>query len=293
MVLSAGYGTRLRPLTDEIPKPLVPIGDTPLLGRHLMALHRAGARLLAVNTHHHAPQIVSYIEGLGFPVHVSHEDRILGTAGGIARVGGMLEEGPLVVVNGDIMGDLPLKSLLGAERSGLTLAVTPRELGQGTVGLGVRGEVVRLRGETFGREVQSGDYMGVALLGQECLLSLPAEGCLVGDFALPELRRGGSIQSVVVRATFEDVGTPEQYLRANLRWWDEQVKPKGSSYLGEGSQVSSKVEIEHSLVGAGARIWGEGRVVESVILPGATAKAPLSNAIVTPSGVVIQVGKEN
>jgi mannose-1-phosphate guanylyltransferase len=290
MVLSAGYGTRLRPLTDEIPKPLVPIGDTPLLGRHLCALHQAGARILAVNTHHHSQQIASYINELPFLVHVSHEEKILGTAGGIANVRAWVEPGPLLVVNGDIMGQLPVASLLSSAGPGLTLAVTTRQVGKGTVGLGAGGEVVRLRGETFGREVRAGDYMGVALLGQECLQSLPSEGCLIGDWALPELRKNRPIQTVMVEETFEDVGTPEHYLRANMNWLKGRENAHEFSHMGTGVQVDAQVEVVRSLVGHGARISGRGRVVGSLILPGAHARAPLTHAIVTPSGRVIQVG---
>ncbi len=289
MVLSAGLGTRLRPLTDEIPKPLVPVGDQPLLGVSLQKLAEAGARRLIVNVHHHAGQIEKYLEGLPLEVHVSREERILGTAGGIAAVRKLVDCGPLVIVNGDIVGDLPLREIVGAADAGLVMALVSTQNGQGTVGLDEAGNVARLRGESFGREVASGDYMGVAALGADCLARLPQEGCLVGDWALPHLRAGGQVRTLVFQRRFEDIGTPEDYLTANLGWLRQRQSAAAESYLGPDVRVSEGVEVIQSVVGAGAQITGSGRVVASLILPRAHATAPLTGAIVTPSGRVMSV----
>jgi mannose-1-phosphate guanylyltransferase len=287
LVLSAGFGTRLRPLTDEIPKPLVPIGETALLERSLLTLREAGADGLVVNVHHHANRIEELLTTLPMPVEVSREERILGTAGGIAQARRFVREGPLVIVNGDIVGDLPIAPLIEQADEGLVLAVTERPLGQGTVGLGMRGQVVRLRGETFGQEVASGDYMGVAVLGPKCLNSLPKEGCLVGDWALPELRRGGRIGAVVVSTSFEDVGTSGDYLAANLRWLRTRVEDPTGSFIADGASVGAGVELVSSIVGKGAHVHGRGVIQNALILPGAEAHAPLRDVIVTPRGVVI------
>lgn len=292
LVLSAGFGTRLRPLTDEIPKPLVPIGETPLLERSLWALHAAGADQLVVNVHHHASQIEAHLQTLPMPVLVSREAQILGTAGGIAQAKRYLREGPLVIVNGDIVGELPLAHLLKNASEGLVMAVTERAIGEGTVGLGSEGQVVRLRGEIFGQEVASGDYMGVAVLGNSCLNSLPPEGCLIGDWALPELRRGARIFAVVVRGSFEDVGSPGDYLAANLGWLRARTEDPLGSFLAEGATVGAGVELVSSIVGKGARVSGSGVLRNAMILPGAEAQAPLRDVIVTPRGVVIAVERE-
>lgn len=292
MVLSAGFGTRLRPLTDEIPKPLVPIGDRPLLGISLQKLREAGARELIVNVHHHAEKIEKYISELSFSVHVSREERILGTAGGIAAARRFFSGGPLLIVNGDIVGELPVESLLNASDRGLVMALTRGRVGEGTVGVDADGNVVRLRGECFGQEIAAGDYMGIAVLGSDCLATLPNEGCLVGDWALPRLREGAKLRTLTVGERFEDVGTPRAYLSANLRWLSQQMGGPAHSYLGTDVSVSEGVEVIASLVGAGARIMGTGQVEASLILPGAQARAPLSNVIVTPSGCVIFAGED-
>ncbi|MCH2109205.1 MAG: NTP transferase domain-containing protein [Polyangiaceae bacterium] len=104
LVLAAGFGTRLSPLTKEIPKPLVPLGDRSLLATTLTELHAAGAGHLAVNTHHHAAQIREEVERLKFAVSLSHEETILGTAGGVKAALQLLPRQHLIVVNGDIVG---------------------------------------------------------------------------------------------------------------------------------------------------------------------------------------------
>jgi mannose-1-phosphate guanylyltransferase len=281
-VLAAGYGTRLRPLTDEIPKPLLPVGGEPLLLRTLRVLHEAGASELWINVHHMRDQFHSALQYLPFEVHVLHESRILGTAGGLAAVRGQARL-PLIVVNGDIVTELPIGPVLERAGPGLTLAVTAPRGGAGTVGLGEGGQVVRLRGEVFGQERAGADYMGVACVGAECLATLPAEGCLIGDWALPWLRRGGSIETVHSLTPFRDLGDKASYLEVNLEWLG------GASHVGTGARVPAEVALERSLVGPGARLLGAGLVQECVVLPGATATAPLCRTIVLPSGRHVDV----
>jgi mannose-1-phosphate guanylyltransferase len=285
MVLAAGLGTRLRPLTDELPKPLLPVGQTPLLGAILDVLREGGAREVVVNTHHLSGKIAAFLGGYDHRIHVSHEPVVLGTAGGIAQARRWLGERPLVLVNGDILGEVPLQALLGAPATGLVLAVRPRPVGQGTVGLGAEGQVVRLRGERFGVEQQGGDYTGMARLDPEALRALPAEGCLVGDYALPLLRRGGAVRSARVEADFLDIGTPRSFLEANLAW----LAGTGGPALGRGARVADTVTLSAAVVGAGAEVTGQGALERVVVLPGARARAPLADAVVLPSGRVVAV----
>src|SRR3989339_537965 len=86
-VLAAGLGTRLRPLTDICPKPLLPVLNRPLLGLVLAQLEDAGCLQVAVNTHHLADQVHDFLrsEPWGFLLSVSHEPEILGTGGGLPR----------------------------------------------------------------------------------------------------------------------------------------------------------------------------------------------------------------
>src|SRR6185503_7901029 len=103
IVLCSGLGTRLRPLTDELAKPLMPVGDRPVLAHIAAALARAGAGSIVANTHHRADDFACKIEHLNVKVHFIYEPNILGTAGGVANAAGALGDGSVVVWNGDIL----------------------------------------------------------------------------------------------------------------------------------------------------------------------------------------------
>jgi mannose-1-phosphate guanylyltransferase len=283
MILAAGLGTRLRPLTEELPKPLVPLGDEPLLVRAARRLARAKLGPIAFNTHHLAAAFAA-IDLAGLGLAALHEPRILGTAGGVANARAILGAGEVLVWNGDLEAEIDLAALIAAHQASsavATLVVAPRAAGEGTVGLDPRGDVVRLRGERFGDEVSGGDFLGAHLVGEVLVAALPAEGCMVGDVYLPALRRGARLATFRHEGPWDDIGTLRAYLDANQRWLSGRP-----SFVGAGASVASDVRLDAAVIGAGAVVRGAGDLRSVVVWPGATAIAPLSSAIVTPRGVV-------
>ena len=135
MILAAGLGTRLRPLTDRIPKALVSVDGEPMLERVARRLIDAGADRLVVNTHHHADQIRAFIEmrgGFGTEVRISHEpERPLETGGGVLHAARHFRrDAPFFLHNVDIITEVPLRAMYQAHlESGAlaTLAVSERE----------------------------------------------------------------------------------------------------------------------------------------------------------------------
>lgn len=120
LVFAAGLGTRLRPLTDTMPKALVPVAGVPMLGRILCKLRDAGIGSFVVNVHHFAEQIEKYLEDndFGVPVAVSREEREpLETGGGIRHAAPLLAspEGRFLVHNVDILSDLDIRWFLGQD----------------------------------------------------------------------------------------------------------------------------------------------------------------------------------
>ncbi|MEO7036115.1 MAG: NDP-sugar synthase [Polyangiaceae bacterium] len=285
IVLCAGFGTRLRPLTDELPKPLVPVGDRSILAHAIGHLAGAGFTEIVLNVHHLAGAFERALADLAVPVRVVVEPDIKGTAGGVAGARAHLQSGPVLVWNGDILVEPPLDQLLaGCAPDSFCLGVARRALGEGTVGLNEAGHVVRLRGERFGTEVRGGDYVGVLALGASQRDSLPAHGCLFGDAALPLLRAGGVITSAAVTTPWTDAGDARRLLAANWTW----LAARGlDSFVAEGVERPAAVELRQSVVGARARIVGQGLIERCVVCPGATVSAPLQDAIVAPSGRVI------
>lgn len=280
IVLCAGLGTRLRPLTLELPKPLLPVGDRPLLAHVADVLASAGFRQVGINTHHLPDRFPSVLASLALEASVVHEPQIRGTAGGVA--GFRIKTPYALVWNGDIYSRPPIRALLdAAPRAPMVLAVREVPLGQGTVGLdGTR--LVRLRGERFGTETCSADYIGVLTLDEGALRTLPEVGCLFDDLALPALRRGEHfVETVETSEPWSDIGTLSAYLELNLAWLEGR-----QTFLGEGAEVSPVVELRSAVIGAGARVTGSGALERVVVWPNAVATAPLANAVVTPTQVV-------
>jgi mannose-1-phosphate guanylyltransferase len=289
MILAAGYGTRLRPLTDELPKPLLPFGDRSFLEHAVRAATRAGLGEPIANAHHLFDILVNQIKSLNLKIEVVHEASIRGTAGGVFGARSRLGPAPIVVLNGDaVFEEVPRDFAESARELHLVLAVVPRARGQGTVGIGAGGRVVRLRGECFGPEQAGGDYIGLCALGERGLSALPELGCLVGDFALPLLRRGEVVETY---AFSSDVWLPADdlasYWRGNLEWLARH-SASGVS-VGVGVSVGSEVELVESIVAPGARLVGRGVIRRCVVLPGARVEAPLADAIVTPAGRVVPI----
>jgi mannose-1-phosphate guanylyltransferase len=284
MVLAAGRGTRLRPLTDVCAKPLVPVGDRPALGHVLARLRGAGVGRIVVNAHHRASDVRAFAEAQG--VQVSEERDLLGTAGGVAHAAAMLGAGGVIVWNADIITEVDLAALAAAqarEDADASLVVSPRPRGQGAVGVDVEGHVVRLRSESFGAEAEGGDFVGVSILGARLRSRLPERGCLVADAWIPALRAGGVVRAVRHEAEFFDIGTPESYLRANMAWLDARG---GASFVGTAATVGPGLALERSIVGEGATVVGAGTLARCVVWPGGRAVAPLAGAVVAGASVV-------
>ncbi|MGI9328923.1 MAG: nucleotidyltransferase family protein [Pseudomonadales bacterium] len=111
MILAAGRGERLRPLTDHTPKPLLPVAGKPLIERQIEQLAAAGVRDLVINLHHLGEQIASTLgngERFGLSIRYSRESEKLETGGGLLNALPLLGDGPLWLLNGDVLLDLPL-----------------------------------------------------------------------------------------------------------------------------------------------------------------------------------------
>ena len=278
MVLAAGLGTRLRPLTDHRAKALVPVGDRPALAHVVDRLRAAGISRIVVNAHHHVDQLRDFALGqAGAALALSEEPDLLGTAGGIAHATGLLGEGDVLLWNADILAAVDVSALLSAHRGEATLVVQPLARGQGSVGLDGAGRVVRLRRHVFAAEARGGQFLGIHVLGAALRARLPERGGLIEDVYLPALARGVTLEAHVFEGSWQDIGTVESYLDANAAWLAERgIK----SWIGPGAQVAEGVTLERAVVGEGGSVTGHGTVARSVVWPGAKAVAPLQGQVV-------------
>lgn len=288
VVLAAGLGSRLRPLTRELPKPLVPVGDRPLLQHIIEALHRAGVRRVSINAFHLSSRLTQFVDDLSLPgLHLSCdvETKLLGTAGGLRGLTGSAVS-PVLVWNADIYApELPLETLLARAPVAPLLVVAPARR-DASVGLDHEGRVVRLREERFGRETVAACYIGIAVLPPAFLATLPEQGCLVADALLPWLRAGMPVSSLWFDGFWSDGGTADSYLHQNLRWLAQQNL---SALVGEGAEVATAVQLEASIVGPRAVVTGHGSLTRCVVWPGARVVAPLRDTVVMSDGTQVAV----
>lgn len=278
MILAAGLGSRLMPLTAHLPKPLVPVGDAPVLEHVLRALRGVARDKVVVNAYHLGDALRAACDPAR--VRVVTEATLLGTAGGVRNAAPWLGDADVLVWNGDILApSLPVAELVATHRRDgalATLAVRPRGQGEGNVGVDARGRVVRLRNERFGAEVRGGEFLGIHVVGAGVRARLPESGCLVGDVYLPQLREGGELAAFFTDAPFSDIGSLDAYRSANRAW----LAARGlESYVHPTAIATGRTH--GSVVGAGAVVRAD--VVDCVVWPGTEVREARSGRILGPS----------
>ncbi|MGW8526561.1 MULTISPECIES: nucleotidyltransferase family protein [Nocardiopsidaceae] len=311
MVLAAGVGSRLAPFTDDIPKPLVPVLDRPLLGELLDQLAAAGAEEVFVNLHHQADRVASYLStrACRVPVHHRVEPELTGPAGALTLFADTLAAyDAVLVVSGDIVSDGGFEDLAAACAGGeadLVFGVTRSrgarrfgvlELdGEGTVLSAVEKPDVPDEEEHW---ISAGAYcLDTGLVGVTA--DLLAGGMPGVDYArdlAPVLMAGGRrVSGHPLRGYWRDIGTPDSLLGANLDAVSGRIPrllPEGSGAGGPGSGeppvfVHPTAELGEDVVfrgpvviGAGTRVGSGAGLSHTVLLPGA----------VVPPGALVHGG---
>ena len=218
-ILGAGLGTRLRPLTERCPKPLLPVGGRPVITYVMDHLRKAGVDRFIVNTHH-CPQ--TYEERFsdnrwqGVPIIFRHEPVLLDTAGGLKNIEDLLgEDGAIFCYNGDILSDFPLQKLIETHemrRPEATLAL--RSAGPLlNVSIGENGEVCDVRYILGNAGVQRCLFTGIYIV-ETTLLRYVKEGVgsIVPVFIERIKAKPGSVCGVVIdEGRWHDIGSIAEY----------------------------------------------------------------------------------
>jgi len=260
-ILGAGLGTRLRPLTDLLPKPLVPLFHKPLAMWAVEACEAIGCKRFGINTHHLPEKWEGF--GGGRDVTFFHEPVLLETGGGLKNIEAWVEDGSLLIHNGDIFSSMDLRKLVEAhEASGdeVTLALRS-DGGAKKISLGDGDRVEDVRSEVKGLP-GTHVFTGIYCVKKEFLKRIPAGEVIAVIPAFQELVREGGIGAVVLdEGEWMDLGDVESYLAAHRELvLQEPVHPE--AVIGEGAV------IENSVIGKGAMIGKAARVVDSVVWPG-------------------------
>ena len=210
MILAAGKGERMRPLTLNTPKPLIPVAGVPLIEYHLRALERAGIREVVINHAWLGEKIESHLgdgERCGVHITYSKESQPLETGGGIYKALPLLGDEPFIVVNGDVFTDYDFSMLLQPLQglAHLVLINNPEHHLEGDFSL--------QEGRVLSPETETLTYSGIAVLAPELFTD-----CQAGAFKLAPLLRQAIAQGRVSGEQFSgcwiDVGTQERLAAA-------------------------------------------------------------------------------
>lgn len=225
MVLAAGLGTRMRPLTDTMPKPLIPVGGRTLLDHNLDQLAEAGVTEAIVNVHYLPDLIIAHVRARKAPrITISDErEKLLDSGGGIARAVGHFGEAPFFSLNADtIWLDGPRRNLdrmrdaFDPARMDVLLLVAPAVT---TIGWGNRGDFILSQDGTLRRpekgEVAPFVYTGAAILAPALFADRPEVFSL--NLIFNEAQRKGRLFGLRLEGIFMHVGTPDARAEAERR----------------------------------------------------------------------------
>ncbi len=302
-ILGAGLGNRLRPLTAQLPKPLIPVHHRPLITYAFAHLHAAGVREFTVNTHH-LPEAYgqAFPENsvLGCPVTFRHEPLLLETGGGIANVADLLHGEPFWIYNGDILTDLPLDAALSHHRkSGNAVTLILRSQGAvENVALDqATGKIIDLRNARGTNHPDQFQFTGIWLCEPSFMKWLPTRGLResVVEAWLRAIDDGVSIGGVVLDdGLWFDLGDRASYLKAHETtkqspfpaWSPMTALEKAPAHPAAAVHPSAFVD-EASSIAPGATVEAGARIVRSILWKGALVKAGahLADCIVLSGGV--------
>jgi NDP-sugar pyrophosphorylase family protein len=291
MIMAAGFGTRLKPLTDYIPKALVPVVNRPILERNIEYLAGFGIKDIIINTHYHMEQLEGYIKACKIPgvnLAVSPEPEILGTGGGLSRCREFLKDDTFIVINSDILTDINLdqavKSHTGSgEIVTMVLHNCPRFN---------QVDVKNSRVEAIYKDTAPGRlaFTGIHVLSPKVFDYLPSEGYadIISVCYKPMIDAGRAINAHIVTGHYwHDIGTIKSYIKANI---DLLTFENKRFVKGENTRIDKSATLKNwAVIGNNVTIGKDAVIDSSIIWDNVVVKndAYIKDRIVIPEDVII------
>jgi mannose-1-phosphate guanylyltransferase len=304
-VLAAGLGTRLAPLTNHTPKPLIPVLNVPSLFYSFFLLKQAGITEIICNIHHHGDAIRRFIESsdlTGLTITFSEEPEILGTGGGLKKCEKLLGDEEFILVNSDIITDIDFNALVSQHHRSccpgtLSLFETPEAAAIGCVGV-EDGLVKDFRDMRRTGLLSSFIYTGVAVLSPEIFRFMNAKFSGIVDTGFTGLIDNGGLSFYRHEGVWMDIGTMQNYWLANIdatSVMNHLAEPMKRAIgisphsISPEAIISPDAKLSRSVIGKGCSIGMECSITNSVLLPGVRLKpgSTLINAVVDPYSITI------
>lgn len=284
MILAAGIGSRLDPLTRNLPKPLVPIVNKPVMAHIIELLVKYGFEDVMINVHYHADMIQDYFgdgNKWGIRIHYSVEDKLWGDAGSVKRCADFFD-GTFLVMGGDDLSDIDLNRLLKQHRDkkavctiALSLVNEPSEYG--IVLINERGRITRFLEKPKGEVIFSNmANTGVYLFEPEIFELIPrGENYGFGHNVFPQLlEQKRRFYGYLTSSYWRDVGNLKQYRETHKDALQGKVginfpipEVKKYVWMGENVEIHPTAEIGYPVViGNNCRIEANARVLENTVL---------------------------
>ena len=279
-ILGAGLGTRLKPLTHRLPKPLVPLFHKPLAGWAIEACQAIGISRFAVNTHH-LSECWDIYRGSGLDLTLFDEPILLETGGGLKNIEAWIGDDPVLVHNGDIYSSIPLGKLVAAHEAlsrPVTLALRSHGVAKHIALNGTGSLVTDIRG-MLGKADGTHVFSGIYCVNPDFLKLLPPREKVSVIPAFLELARQGDLGAVVLdEGLWLDLGDREAYLQAHAELAlappihaDARVHPDAvivDSVIGPRALVAAGAVIRNSVLWPGARVESGADLAACVVYSG-------------------------
>ena len=293
LILAAGYGTRLLPYTKQLPKPLFPVANKPLIEYTIETmLPVTGSREFIVNLHHLPEMIPAQLEDgarLGAKISYSPEQEILGTGGAMLNLQDKLSSSDFWVVNADMLFNLNLKDAFTFHKQNNALATlilfkTPAAKRYGHTKVNSDGQIEEFIPKNDGRIPAEGlIFTGIHIISPSIFENFPTDTkvfCIVAA-VYKKILATGRIFGFECEGTWQDIGNPEEYMQANMQMLE---KEKNNTLIDDSAVIESGAKVgPFAVIGKNARIGKNANVKNSVVWPGARIKAgaQVSGQIVT------------
>jgi NDP-sugar pyrophosphorylase family protein len=273
LVLTAGLGTRLQPLSTYRAKPALPVAGTPLIARMLQHLRAAGITQVVLNLHHRADSITRIVgdgSTFGLRVRYSWETNVLGSAGGPARAIPLLEADRFLIVNGDMITDVDIRAL--ARQHVDTNALVTMAVIDGLPGY--NGVIADQRGivSGFGRQPGAMHYIGVQAVNASVFAGLDVDAVSETVHGIYPPLIAGKPEAVRVfysTASYFDIGSPRDYLDTARTIAGQEGRPidRGADcIIAANAVLTDSILWDRVRVGAGATL-DECIVADDVVIP--------------------------